>query len=126
MESFLMPPCNSLDYLTDCRYLKGATTEDGSGSTQLLRVDVPVFNLVQCRSIYGRAIDTTAVCVGYANGGKDACQGDSAGPYAINGQLVGIVSWGPAVLVLDTPGSTPACLGTEIGSEPMPGFKNFK
>ncbi|KAF7280904.1 hypothetical protein GWI33_005370 [Rhynchophorus ferrugineus] len=82
----------------------GATSEGGSGSTQLLRVDVPVFNHVQCRAIYGSYIDTTTVCAGYANGGKDACQGDSGGPYAINGQLVGIVSWGAGCARAGYPG----------------------
>ncbi|KAF7280900.1 hypothetical protein GWI33_005366 [Rhynchophorus ferrugineus] len=82
----------------------GATSEGGSGSTQLLRVDVPVFSLIQCRLIYGSAIDSTTVCAGYANGGKDACQGDSGGPYAINGQLVGIVSWGAGCARAGYPG----------------------
>jgi trypsin len=34
------------------------------------------------------------ICAAVAGGGKDACQGDSGGPLAVEGVLVGIVSWG--------------------------------
>ncbi|SPP73282.1 blast:Trypsin I-P1 [Drosophila guanche] len=34
------------------------------------------------------------LCAGYLEGGKDSCNGDSGGPLAVDGVLVGIVSWG--------------------------------
>jgi secreted trypsin-like serine protease len=48
---------------------------------------------------YNGAIDESMIAAGYANGGKDACDGDSGGPLlahdsAHEAVLVGVVSWG--------------------------------
>jgi trypsin len=44
------------------------------------------------------------ICAGVPGGGKDACQGDSGGPLVVDGQLVGIVSWGVGCAEADFPG----------------------
>ncbi|MER9300742.1 serine protease [Mesorhizobium sp. M0621] len=77
----------------------GATSQGGSSSNQLLRVDVPVVSNDTCNAptSYGGAISENMICLGKAAGGKDSCQGDSGGPAARMGsaaELVGIVSWG--------------------------------
>ncbi|GLH15204.1 uncharacterized protein GBIM_19572 [Gryllus bimaculatus] len=42
----------------------------------------------------GRTISARMLCAGFTSGGKDSCEGDSGGPLVINGEQVGIVSWG--------------------------------
>jgi trypsin len=44
------------------------------------------------------------ICGGVPEGGKDACQGDSGGPLVVDGDLVGIVSWGLSCVLPDYPG----------------------
>lgn len=72
----------------------GTTTENGAGTVQLMRVDVPVVDEVTCRNAYGSLITPRTLCAGFPEGGRDACQGDSGGPYVIDGELAGIVSFG--------------------------------
>lgn len=76
----------------------GATSEGGSGTNQLQRVDVPIVSNATCNSNYNGDITNNMICAGYTNGGKDSCQGDSGGPFVVshNGEyhLAGIVSWG--------------------------------
>ncbi|TCU33129.1 serine protease [Rhizobium azibense] len=77
----------------------GATSQGGSSSNQLLRVDVPMVSNETCNAptSYGGAISENMICLGKAAGGQDSCQGDSGGPAARVGspnELVGIVSWG--------------------------------
>lgn len=61
---------------------------------------VPLVSLATCNSpiSYGGIINVTQLCAGYAQGGVDACAGDSGGPLYIieNGQIlqVGITSFG--------------------------------
>lgn len=75
----------------------GATSEGGSGSNSLLKVEVPFKTNAQCEDAYGNEVETSVMfCAG--EGGKDSCQGDSGGPIVLeNGNqhvLVGVVSWG--------------------------------
>ncbi len=77
----------------------GATSEGAWAlPDQLMRVDVPLVNSVECKQAYSQVTDRM-ICAGYEQGGKDSCQGDSGGPLLIkdrNGDftLAGIVSWG--------------------------------
>lgn len=83
-------------------------TEDRFRSTFLRQVVVPLVDWETCRSVYkafSYLVNENMICAGYANGGKDACSGDSGGPliaptaYNDDGtvrswSLVGVVSWG--------------------------------
>lgn len=70
----------------------------------LHQVQVPIITNSQCESWYDASvgpddwITVNMLCAGFAEGGKDACYGDSGGPLMIpDGQdwgLAGIVSWG--------------------------------
>ncbi|NUT45805.1 MAG: serine protease [Saccharothrix sp.] len=70
----------------------GATAEGGQASSLLRAVDVDVISRSDCTASYGAGITSAMVCAG--SYGHDTCQGDSGGPLAVNGRLVGLVSWG--------------------------------
>ncbi|XP_065332045.1 trypsin-1-like [Cloeon dipterum] len=79
----------------------GRLGEKKSTAIELMKVDVPMMTMEQCRkSGYGETrITDNMICAGYTEGKKDACQGDSGGPMHINiaagvTELIGIVSWG--------------------------------
>lgn len=64
----------------------GRTAEGGQPSDVLMQVQLPVLNNEICKDRYrkqGKLIDETkqfndaVMCVGYLEGGKDSCQGDS-------------------------------------------------
>lgn len=72
----------------------GDTRENGSMSNLLLKVTVPVVPRSECKKSYPGQIDTTMICAGLKEGGKDSCQGDSGGALLYRGRLAGVVSWG--------------------------------
>nr|CAD7455332.1 unnamed protein product [Timema tahoe] len=74
----------------------GATSENGSATSNLQRVDLTVITPQQCEeSLSPIGIhEETMLCTWFPGGGKDACQGDSGGPLVHDNVLVGIVSWG--------------------------------
>ncbi len=73
----------------------GTTSSGGDTSLQqLLAVTVPIVSNTVCNKSYSGAITSNMFCAGLAKGGKDSCQGDSGGPAMMNGNLVGVVSWG--------------------------------
>lgn len=90
----------------------GRTSEGGSGSDNLLKVNVPFISDATCAAYGGDYADlnpATEMCAGYDAGGKDACQGDSGGPMVkklANGTFVqvGVVSWGDGCARADAPG----------------------
>ncbi|KAI4459635.1 polyserase-related [Holotrichia oblita] len=85
----------------------GALIENGTAPLQLQAVWVPIVNNVRCGALYEvEEYDVTdsMLCAGYMSGGRDACQGDSGGPLVINGQLIGIVSWGEGCARANFPG----------------------
>ena len=76
---------------------------DNGGAVDTLRqVELPLVSSRTCATAYkayNRTITNKMFCAGFANGGRDACTGDSGGPLMTrdsNGDWVqlGIVSWG--------------------------------
>ncbi|XP_006271855.1 trypsin-like [Alligator mississippiensis] len=73
----------------------GNTLSSGSNYPDLLHcLWAPILPDIQCNSIYPGQITSNMMCIGFMEGGKDSCQGDTGGPAMCNGELQGIVSWG--------------------------------
>ncbi|XP_034478333.1 trypsin eta-like [Drosophila innubila] len=74
----------------------GYREEWGPSSPHLEQAYVPIVSSEQCNNIYGKGeVTERMICAGdVAQGGRDACQGDTGGPLIIDEQLVGLVSWG--------------------------------
>lgn len=60
----------------------------------LRATEVEVFPESSCRAAYWYMTTDRMICAGVVGGGIDACSGDSGGPMAYQGELVGIVSAG--------------------------------
>jgi len=89
----------------------GTTSSGGSISNRLLKVDVPIVSIADCKAAYGNLnVDANSmICAGnLANGGIDSCQGDSGGPLftgtGTNAVQHGIVSWGQGCALPGYPG----------------------
>ena len=72
----------------------GRTGESEPPSPVLRSVDVPVLPSDECQRAYPEFSPQAMFCAGVPQGGRDACAGDSGGPYVVNGRLAGIVSYG--------------------------------
>jgi trypsin len=76
----------------------GDTSEGGSGSDVLLKVDVEAVPHAECEPLVDAYVlrKGSMFCAGIDAGGFDSCQGDSGGPIIdpVNNVLVGVVSWG--------------------------------
>ncbi|XP_070185850.1 prostasin-like [Littorina saxatilis] len=90
-------------------YVTGWGDTRGTGNeAKLQQVEVPVMDRNMCGKWYREVISPDAFCAGYVQGGKDACKGDSGGPYACPHDgvwvLGGVVSWGRDCGVVHQPG----------------------
>lgn len=67
-------------------------------SDQLRQVLLPIIGMDECRESTVYTITDNMFCAGFTDGKKDACDGDSGGPFIIyddnQWKLAGIVSWG--------------------------------
>jgi secreted trypsin-like serine protease len=72
----------------------GRTGETEPTSSQLRSVELPVTADAECRSAYPGSSSESTFCAGVPEGGRDACAGDSGGPFVVGGRLAGIVSYG--------------------------------
>ncbi|GJQ73102.1 hypothetical protein Trydic_g1731 [Trypoxylus dichotomus] len=73
----------------------GTLSVRGDSPIQLQAVTIPIFEKSICVTTYaeiGLPVTETMICAGYADGGRDAWQGDSDGPLVTNGKLLGVVS----------------------------------
>ncbi|XP_068118814.1 granzyme A-like [Hyperolius riggenbachi] len=72
--------------------------EPGSDSDKLLEVSLPVISRQKCAAMWkpqAQGITKNMMCTLDAAEGKDTCNGDSGGPLICQGQLRGVVSFGP-------------------------------
>ncbi|CAI5692417.1 unnamed protein product [Oreochromis niloticus] len=76
----------------------GATEYLGRSSRFLRKVTLPVVGYKDCISTTEQVITDNMFCAGYLEASKDACSGDSGGPFVVNYRgtwfLTGVVSWG--------------------------------
>nr|XP_060624109.1 coagulation factor VII-like [Anolis sagrei ordinatus]XP_060624110.1 coagulation factor VII-like [Anolis sagrei ordinatus] len=76
----------------------GATHAKGRLTRFLMKVKLPLVSMDTCRQSTEKPITDNMFCAGYAEEGRDACEGDSGGPFAAayrnTWYLLGIVSWG--------------------------------
>lgn len=82
----------------------GNTSENGAGSEVLRSVDVPMTTGQECAAAYPEFDEHGMFCAGVPEGGRDACAGDSGGPFVIDGKLAGVVSYGNGCGRPDAPG----------------------
>ena len=78
----------------------GTIREGGPQATKLMKADVPLIDMRDCKRKYYMTPhgEKVKVCAGYAGGGIDSCQGDSGGPLVCQEggkfYLTGVVSYG--------------------------------
>lgn len=86
----------------------GATAFGGQESGSLQYVELPIWDNSDCDEVYKQDIDHVYICAGLADGGKDACQGDSGSPLMIiregHWTQIGIVSFGTQCAQPGVPG----------------------
>ncbi|CAM4435596.1 unnamed protein product [Lepidochelys olivacea] len=102
----LKPYINTIALLTSCVATGTQCLISGWGNTlssgilvanypDLLQcLKVPVLSPSKCSGAYPGQITSNMICIGYLEGGKDSCQGDSGVLVVCNGRLQGIVFWG--------------------------------
>lgn len=76
----------------------GATSYRGRASRFLMKVSLPLVDQKDCMDSTDQVITDNMFCAGYLHAVKDACSGDSGGPFVVNYRgtwfLTGVVSWG--------------------------------
>ncbi|XP_069690541.1 trypsin-like [Periplaneta americana] len=83
----------------------GQVGANEASSNILLKVELPVVSLKECKeALEGLGITENMLCTGFPEGKKDACNGDSGGPLHLDGEIIGIVSWGIGCGEANTPG----------------------
>ncbi|CAB3258109.1 unnamed protein product [Arctia plantaginis] len=92
----------------------GRTEFGGDHSVELRSVSLPVWNMAECREIWGTSLKlpngpspASHMCAGEKAGGKDTCQGDSGGPAQIQDgcvwRVVAVTSYGRSCGAPNTP-----------------------
>ncbi|XP_046896443.1 trypsin-like [Hypomesus transpacificus] len=72
--------------------------------TRLQCLDVPIVDGKLCDESYPGMITQRMMCVGFMDGGRDVCNGDSGSPLVCQGELHGLVSWGRGCAEAGSPG----------------------
>ncbi|XP_053668186.1 trypsin-4-like [Anopheles marshallii] len=78
-----------------CRAMGWGYTKGPAGREQLRQVVLPIVSQAVCQKAYEATDKITArmLCAGYAEGMRDACDGDSGGPLICRGLQAGVISW---------------------------------
>lgn len=88
----------------------GSDNDRASNSAVLRTAAVPLYPEGECEQpwVYGARIKSGMFCAGYAEGGMDACHGDSGGPLMCRSKgryaAYGIISWGEECGLPNRPG----------------------
>ncbi|PRW62575.1 serine protease [Actinopolyspora mortivallis] len=90
--------------VTGTVYGWGRTGESAPAAAVLRSVRLPVMADSACERAYTTFDETEMFCAGYPEGGRDACTGDSGGPFVVRGRLVGVVSYGSGCARAGFPG----------------------
>lgn len=69
-----------------------------------MKIRAPILAPEVCRKSFGPAYTQQMFCGGFVDGSKDACLGDSGGPFVLDGRLYGVVSWGHECAAAGFPG----------------------
>ena len=100
-------------YLSDtCKYVQVPAVKQADCKNDYKNCYKPVAypGVLFCRpDIYNPdVIADSMICAGYPEGGKDACKGDSGGPFICNNDgkaiIAGVVSWGRDCALPNYPG----------------------
>lgn len=67
-------------------------------------VTVPIVDQDQCTTMLDGLFNITPRHICASEEGLDACNGDSGGPLTVNGEIVGVVSWGEGCADIRFPG----------------------
>uniref|UniRef100_A0A182NV84 trypsin n=1 Tax=Anopheles dirus TaxID=7168 RepID=A0A182NV84_9DIPT len=78
-----------------CTAMGWGYTLSSAPRDQLRQVVLPIVPQKACRKAYEGTDEITArmICAGYAEGLRDACDGDSGGPLICRGMQAGVISW---------------------------------
>ncbi|KAF2885023.1 hypothetical protein ILUMI_21139 [Ignelater luminosus] len=71
----------------------GRTSYPGNIPNNLQHLNLKTTTVAQCQSAHSRPVISSQICT-LTKSGEGACHGDSGGPLARNGKVIGIVSWG--------------------------------
>uniref|UniRef100_T1JFG4 Peptidase S1 domain-containing protein n=1 Tax=Strigamia maritima TaxID=126957 RepID=T1JFG4_STRMM len=86
----------------------GSEFYGGAESGVLKQAELPIWDNADCDRVFTQKIENIFVCAGLADGGKDACQGDSGSPLMIQRDnrwiQYGIVSFGEKCAQAGSPG----------------------
>ncbi|XP_060531127.1 trypsin-like isoform X1 [Cylas formicarius] len=101
IKPIALPPVNA--EFTGIATLSGwGETETGRESSILLYAEIPLIDVTECNNALVKLMDPRAnnpfdsqtnICT-FSTTYQSSCTGDSGGPLALNGTLIGIVSWG--------------------------------
>jgi trypsin len=74
----------------------GRTSYRGNSPKQMQYADVPIVSDAECSQVapFDELLKPTQVCIGYRDGWRGGCNGDSGGPLTVGSTLVGLTSYG--------------------------------